>query len=141
VGKFAGKNLAVQLNDGSTLRLISTAVSQATTPDTTDTPDVTGGGATNKSYVVGLADQRVTLTGPLDDSANGQHAVMTGILHGTAGYELRVSPKGTASGNIQYKGTVLLSRYDVNTAVADAPRYTAEFVPFDNQIGMVWGTI
>jgi hypothetical protein len=138
--KFAGKSLAVQLNDGSTLRLISTAVKSFTAPNTADTHEVTGGGSTNKSYVVGLADQNPTLEGFVDDQANGQHAVMSLIQGGTAGYELRLSPKGTAAGLLQYKGTALQSSYEVTADVNGSVDYSAEYVPFDNQIGFVWGT-
>lgn len=141
MSKFAGKALAVQQHDGSALRNISTAVSSATVPGTADTPEVTGGGSEQKSYVVGLRDSKPKLEGSLDDAANGQHAVMVALQGGTAGYEQRVSPRGTSTGNIQCKGTVLLASYEVTVDVGDAAKYSAEFVPFDNQIGMVWGTI
>lgn len=141
MAKWAGKLLRVDLHDGTALRNISTAVKVATTPDNADTPDVTGGGSTQKSYVVGLRDQRPTLEGPVDDQANGQHAVMTTIQAGTAGYDLRVHPRGSTAGYIICRGTVLQSMYQVTTDVADAPRYRAEYVPFDNQLGMVWGTV
>lgn len=141
MSKWSGRLLAVHLNDGSALRNISTAVKVATCPDTADTPDVTGGGSTMKSYVVGLRDQRPTLEGPVDDGANGQHATMVALQGGTAGYDLRVFPRGSTSGYITCRGTVLQAMYQVTTDVADAPRYRWEGVPFDNDLGMVWGTV
>lgn len=139
-GKWPGRLHFVAVQDsGGTIRDISNDVKTVKAPSSANLPDVSGGGDGHKSFVVGQIDDTVTLDGPFDSGANKAHAVLAGLVGGTAGKEFYYGPAGSSSGYPRKFGSIVCSMYDVNSDVADAVRWTATFAPVD-QVGITWGT-
>lgn len=139
-GKWPGRLHYVSLADsGDVVRDISNDVKTVSAPSNADRPDVSGGGDSHKSMVVGQLDDTVTLEGPFDSGANKAHAVLSGIVGGTAGRLFTYGPAGSVSGYPRKQGSVMCSVYDVTSDVAGAVRYTATLGPVD-QTGVNWGT-
>lgn len=141
MSKFHGRNVRVWLADsGAVNRDISIAIDTIDVPSDQDIVDVAGFGDSKKNYVTGLADSKITMNGNFDDTATtGAHAVLTGLIGGTAGYFIQVGPKGTASGYPRFSGSYLLDKYSLSAAINGAVKFTSELVPFGTAGGS-WGT-
>jgi len=138
--KVPGFKLWVGLEDsGGTVRDISNDVKTVSAPSNSKFPDVSGGGDTHMSYVIGQLDETVTLEGPFDTAANKAHAVLAGLLGGTTGRKFYFGPAGSASGFPLKFGTVQVASYDVKQDVSDAARWTAQLIATE-QTGISWGT-
>lgn len=139
-GKWPGRLHFIALADsGGTVRDISNDCKTVTVPFQAQPVDVSGGGDSRKTYVVGQLDNTVTLDGPFDTSANKAHAVFSGVVGGTAGLQFYYAPAGSASGYPRIAGSVFCSMYDVNSDVAGAVTWKATLVPSDSS-GITWGT-
>ena len=147
MAKIHGKDSVVQIEDsGGTLRTLTTDVNNVEAPITVDEGDVTGFGDASHNSVVGAQNSPIALTGPYNDLATtGIHAILSGLVRGTgtggsAGYDCRVMPSGTASGKPRLRGRVLLTTYQVTAPVGGPVTYQASLVPA-LAAGLAWETI
>jgi len=139
--KFAGRHLRVWLADSAdALREISGDVATVESPSEGDMHEVSGGNSTRKSYVVGLLDSTMRLNGPFNTDANRSHAVLSGLIGGTAGKRVIIAPVGSASGYPKVEGTAVLKSYNTTSDVGGAVVYAAELVPIDDTTAPSWGT-
>jgi hypothetical protein len=130
--KWHGRFTEFYLDDsGGTTRNLSLDTNSVETPQTGDTVEVTGFTDTTKKYVVGLRDSQIRAQGNFNDAANQSHAVLSGVVGGTTALKCYVFPRGSASGNVVFRGSVLCSEYSVQSGVAAAVTWTANFVPYD----------
>lgn len=141
MAKYHGKNVKVWVADsGQTLRDISLDVDSVDAPSDYGTVDVTGLGDTKINYVVGLPDTKITIKGQFDDLANtGSHTVLSGLLGGTSGYQVKIFPKGSASGYPVFQGSYLANKYNISTTIKGAVMFDAELLPFGTTGGS-WTT-
>ena len=80
-----------------------------------DVAEVSGFGASVKSYVVGLADPAIRIAGLFDDEANKAHDIATDRV----GSEVMLSASwGTDVGKGGVSGTVSLSEYSVSSGIS-----------------------
>ena len=149
MAKWHGKSLSIYVQENTASkqwRNISVDVNSVDLPSEQDIVDVAGFGDTKKNYVTGLADSKVNIKGAFDDvgtavapAQSGAHAVLSGLVGGTAGYGFKAGPKGSASTYPVFEGSFLLSKYNLTAAINGAVMYDADFVPFGTAGGS-WTT-
>ena len=117
-----GKSTNFQLDDtGGTSRDISDTLTSVDFPETIDTAETTAFGATSKSYIVGLRDATISVSGIWD-------ATVDGYIIGTepATRTFIFGPAGSTSGNVKYTGECILTNYAVSNPVGDVVTYSID---------------
>jgi hypothetical protein len=136
---WSGKAV-LKLDDSTgTPRDISGDITNVESPYSLDSFEVSGFGDTTKSYVTGLADASMAISGKVNTAANRSHAVFTSLLGGTVGYTLTFMPLGTAVGLPKFFGEVFVSSYNLTADLGGALSYKADVKPADST-GMAWST-
>lgn len=119
-----GKSAAFKLDDsGGTLRDLSAYLMEVSFPETIETADVTAFGSSSKSYIVGLKDATISLTGKWDSTFDGYVA---GVLGQTASLSFEYGPAGTTAGNVKYSGECYVTSYNIGSPVGDAVSASVE---------------
>lgn len=126
-----GKGAAFRLDDSAgSLTDISTYLDEVGFPQSVETGETTTfqstGGA--KTYVVGLRDATVSLSGKFDPTVDA--LIEADIANLSAGSISSVSweygPAGSASGAIKYTGEALITSYEVSAPVGDVVTFSCE---------------
>ena len=118
-----GKSTDFAIDDtGGTSRNISDTLNDVSFPQTIDTAETTAFGASNKSYIVGLKDTTISVTGIWDSTVDG-------YLSGTepASRTFIYGPAGSTSGNVKYTGEAIMTNYSQANPVGDVVTFTADF--------------
>ena len=118
-----GKSTDFAIDDtGGSSRNISDTLSDVSFPQTIDTAETTAFGSSNKSYIVGLKDTTISVTGIWD-------ATVDGYLSGTepASRTFIYGPAGSTSGNVKYTGEAIMTNYSQANPVGDVVTFTADF--------------
>lgn len=118
-----GKSTHFEIDDtGGTSRNISDTLTSVDFPESIDTAETTAFGATSKSYVVGLRDATLSVSGIWD-------ATVDGYFIGTepASRTFIYGPAGNGSGNVKYTGECILTSFSVSNPVGDVVTYSADF--------------
>ena len=119
-----GKSTVFKLDDsGGTLRDLSTYLMEVSFPESIETADVTAFGASAKSYIVGLKDSTISLTGKWDATLDGYIA---GTLGQAASLSFEYGPAGSGSGSIKYTGECYVTSYNIGSPVGDAVSASVE---------------
>ena len=112
-----GKNSVMKLDNASgSLTDISAFVNNVDFPETADV-------ASNKTYLAGLKDATIGLTGFFDATAD---AIFGAVIGQSATLSFEYSPEGTASGKIKYTGECILTNYALSSPVGDAVAYSCD---------------
>lgn len=119
-----GSKSAFILDDGTgSDRDISGYLSSAGLSRVRDTAETSGLGDTAKEYLYGLQDATIPLEGhwdpTVDNYLNLVYAAATAV-------PFSYYPAGTASGNIIYSGTCLITSYEITGAVDDRQAISGE---------------
>ena len=117
-----GKSGYVNLDDtGGTARDITAYCDSVDFPETIETAETTAFGATSKSYIVGLRDSTISISGKWD-------ATLDGYMIGTepASRTWIFGPAGSTGGNVKYTGEAILTNYSVSTSVGDVVTFSAD---------------
>ena len=118
-----GKSTDFAIDDtGGTSRNISDTLTDVSFPQTIDTAETTAFGSSNKSYIVGLKDTTISVSGIWD-------ATVDGYLSGTepASRSFIFGPAGTTGGNVKYTGEAIMTNYSQSNPVGDVVSFTADF--------------
>ena len=118
-----GKSTFFSIDDtGGSVRDISNTLTSVDFPETIDTGEVTAYGSTSKSYLVGLRDATISVSGLWD-------ATVDGYFIGTepASRSFVFGPAGDTGGYVKYSGECILTSYSVSSPVADVDTYSADF--------------
>jgi len=119
-----GKDSVFKLDNSSgTLTDISTYVNNVDFPETADVSETTTLGADNKTYIAGLKDATISLSGLWDATAD---AIFGAVVGQSATLSYEYSPEGTASGKVKYTGEAILTSYAISSPVGDAVGYSAD---------------
>lgn len=119
-----GKNTAFKLdNAAGTLTDISNTLTDVGFPQTIETAETTSFGSSAKTYIVGLTDATVSLSGNFDATVD---AHLAGIAGQAATVSFEYYPEGTTTGNVKYSGEAILTSYEKSGAVGDVVQYSAE---------------
>ena len=118
-----GKSTHFAIDDtAGTSRDISDTLTSVDFPETIETAETTAFGATSKSYIVGLRDATLSVSGIWD-------ATVDGYFIGTepASRSFIYGPAGDGSGNVKYSGEALLTSYSISNPVGDVVTFSADF--------------
>ena len=117
-----GKSTDFALDDtGGTSRSLANTLTDVSFPQTIDTAETTAFGSTNKSYIVGLKDTTISVSGLWD-------ATIDGYLSGTepASRSFIYGPAGSTGGNVKYTGEAIMTNYSVSNPVGDVVTYSVD---------------
>ena len=119
-----GKNSVFKLDNASgSLTDISAFVNNVDFPETADVAESSVLGASNKTYLVGLRDASISISGLFDATVD---AILGAVVGQTATLSYEYSPEGTASGKIKYTGEAILTNYALSSPVGDVVAYSAD---------------
>lgn len=119
-----GKNSVFKLDNASgSLTDISAFVNNVDFPETADVAETSVLGASNKTYIVGLKDATISLSGLFDATVD---AILGAVVGQTATLSYEYSPEGTASGKVKYTGEAILTNYALSSPVGDVVAYSAD---------------
>lgn len=111
-------------NSGGTLTDISNVLTDVTFPQTVETAETSAFGSSSKTYVVGLKDATISISGMFDTTVD---AHLGGILGQSASVSFEYGPQGSTSPNAKYTGEAILTSYEKSGAVGDTVQFSAEF--------------
>ena len=119
-----GKNSVFKLDNASgSLTDISAFVNNVDFPETADVAESSVLGASNKTYLVGLRDASISISGLFDATVD---AILGAVVGQTATLSYEYSPEGTGSGKIKYTGEAILTNYALSSPVGDVVAYSAD---------------
>ena len=119
-----GKDSVFKLDNASGSSTdISAFVNNVDFPETADVAETSVLGASNKTYLVGLKDATIGLTGFFDATAD---AIFGAVIGQSATLSFEYSPEGTASGKIKYSGECILTNYALSSPVGDVVAYSGD---------------
>ena len=120
-----GKSTAFKIDDsGGTLRDISNTLTDVSFPQSVDTAETSAFGDSAKTYIVGLTDSTISVSGNFDATVDGY---LAGVLGQATPLEFEYGPEGTTNGLVKYTGNCYLTSYEKSGAIGDVVSYSAEF--------------
>lgn len=120
-----GKDSVFKLdNSGGTLTDISSYVNNVDFPQTADIAETSVLGATNKTYIVGLKDASMSISGLWDSTLDG---ILGAVVGQSDTLSFEYSPEGTGSGAVKYTGEAICTSYGPTSPVGDVVSYSADF--------------
>ena len=111
-------------NSGGTLTDISNSLTDVSFPQSVDTAETSAFGSSAKTYVVGLTDATISISGMFDATVD---AHLNGILGQAATVSFEYGPEGSTSSNVKYTGEAILTSYEKSGSIGDMVSYSAEF--------------
>ena len=111
-------------NSGGTLTDISNTLTDVSFPHSVDTAETSAFGSSAKTYVVGLTDATISVSGMFDATVD---AHLNGILGQAATVSFEYGPEGSTSTYVKYSGECYLTSYEKSGAIGDVVTYSAEF--------------
>jgi hypothetical protein len=111
-------------NAAGSLTDISNTLTDVGFPQTVDTAETSTFGSSAKSYVVGLTDSSLSISGNFDATVD---AHLAGILGQAASVSFEYGPEGSTAGFVKYTGEALMTSYEKSGAIGDVVSYSAEF--------------
>jgi predicted secreted protein len=121
-----GKDSVFKLDNASgSLTDISSYVNNVDFPESADVSETTtlGSAGNSKTYIAGLKDSSISLSGLWDSTAD---AIFGAVVGQSATLSFEYSPEGTTGGNIKYTGEAILTSYAISSPVGDAVGYSAD---------------
>ena len=101
-----GKDSVFKLdNSGGALTDISTYVNSVDFPETADVAETTTLGDGSKSYIVGLKDATLSISGLWDSTLDG---ILGAVVGQSATLSFEYSPEGTTGGNVSTQASAFL---------------------------------
>lgn len=119
-----GKNAQFEL-EGTNL---SNTLNEITMPREIETAETTTFGSTDKTYITGLADATVSLSGMFDATADSAiSTIITNLKSGSiASASFTYGPSGSAGGSPKFTGEALVTSYEIGSPVGDVVTYSLE---------------
>lgn len=120
-----GKGSVFKLdNSGGTLTDISAYLNNVDFSRDIDTPESTVFGNNDRTYIAGLRGATISLTG-FWESANADALIGT-ILGQVATLDWEYGPGGSASADIKYTGSAIVTNYSVSAPVDGIVTFTCD---------------
>jgi predicted secreted protein len=118
-----GKSTDFELDDtGGSSRNISDVLTSVDFPETIETAETTAFGASSKSYIVGLKDATISLSGIWDATVDGYVAGGAEPASRTFIY----GPAGDTGGNVKYTGEAIVTSYSISNPVGDVVTFSLD---------------
>lgn len=119
-----GKNAQFEL-EGTNL---SDTLNEITLPREIETAETTAFGTQDKTYITGLSDATVSLSGMFDATVDSAiSTVIANLKSGSiASASFTYGPSGSASTKPKFTGEALVTSYEISSPVADVVTYSLE---------------
>ena len=111
-------------NNAGSLTDISNTLTDVSFPQSVDTAETSAFGSSAKSYIVGLTDSTLSISGNFDATVD---AHLAAVLGQAASLSFEYGPEGSTAGMVKYTGEALLTSYEKSGAIGDVVTYSAEF--------------
>lgn len=111
-------------NSGGTLTDISDVLTDVSFPQSVETAETSAFGSSAKSYVVGLSDATLSVSGNFDTTVD---AHLIAVLGQAATLSFEYGPEGSTAGDAKYTGECLMTSYEKSGAVGDVVTFSSEF--------------
>jgi hypothetical protein len=119
-----GKSAVFKLDDsGATLRDLSSYINEASMPREIETAETTTFGSSAKTYITGLTDATISISGLYDSTADGY---LAGVVGQAATLSFEYGPLGSTGGYVKYSGECILTSYEVSSPVGDVVTFSAD---------------
>jgi len=119
-----GKSAVFKLDNASgSLVDYSSYLEDISFPRSIETAETTAFGSSAKSYITGLTDATISLSGKFDATADSTIAAVVGQ---SATLTFEYGPEGSASGKVKYTGECIMTSYEVGATVGDAVTASVE---------------
>ena len=119
-----GKSAAFKLdNAAGSLVDYSAYLEDISFPRSVETAETTTFGSSAKSYITGLTDATVSLSGKFDATAD---ATLAGVVGQAASLSFEYGPAGSGSGLVKYSGEAIMTSYEVGATVGDVVTASVE---------------
>lgn len=107
---------------------LSNTLNEISLPREIETAETTTFGSQDKTYITGLSDATVSLSGMFDASADSAiNTVISNLKSGSiASASFTYGPSGSAAGKPQFTGQALITSYEVSSPVGDVVTYSLE---------------
>jgi hypothetical protein len=111
-------------NSGGTLTDISNTLTDVSFTQTIETAETSSFGSSAKTYIVGLSDSSLSVSGNFDATVDAHLAAIVGKADSVS---FEYGPEGSTAGFVKYTGEALLTSYEKSGAIGDVVTYSAEF--------------
>ena len=119
-----GKSAVFKLDNSSgSLVDYSSYLEDISFPRSVETAETTTFGSTAKSYITGLTDATISLSGKFDATADGTLAAVVGQA---ATLSFEYGPAGSTATYIKYSGEAIVTSYEVSATVGDVVTASVE---------------
>lgn len=119
-----GKSAAFKLDNSSgSLVDYSAYLEDISFPRSVETAETTTFGSSAKSYITGLSDATISLSGKFDSASD---ATLAAVLGQSATLSFEYGPAGSASGAVKYSGEAIMTSYEVGATVGDVVTASVE---------------
>lgn len=107
---------------------LSNTLNEISLPREIETAETTTFGSQDKTYITGLSDATVSLSGMFDAAADSAiNAVIANLKSGSiASASFTYGPSGSASSKPRFTGQALITSYEVSSPVGDVVTYSLE---------------
>lgn len=96
-------------------------------PQTVETAETTAFTLASKTYIVGLRDATISISGKWDGAAGAIDVTLAPDLGNATARTFVYGPAGNTAGNVRYTGSCFLTSYQITGAVGDVVTFSAEF--------------
>ena len=126
-----GKSASFKLdNSGGSLTDISNVVDEVSLSRSIETGETTAFGNSSKTYIVGLQDGTISVSGKFDATVDAHiQGVIAALAAGTiasASFEYKANNAATGAGNPAYTGEAIITSYEVSASVGDVVTFSLE---------------
>jgi predicted secreted protein len=126
-----GKSARFELdNAAGSLVDLSSVIEDISFSQSLETAETTAMGSSAKSYIVGLSDATISVSGKFDATIDAQiNAVQAALSAGTvtsSSWTYRANSGTIASTNPEYQGEALITSYEVSASVGDVVTFSLE---------------
>lgn len=126
-----GRSSYFQLdNSAGSLVDLSNRLDEVSISRSVETGEITTFGANAKSYIVGLADGTISISGKfhsdIDAHIQGVIAALSAGTLASASWQYRASSATASATNPQYSGEALITSYEVSSSVSDVVTFSLE---------------
>jgi predicted secreted protein len=107
---------------------LSDTLNEISLPREIETAETTTFGTQDKTYITGLSDATVSLSGMFDATADGAiNTIIANLKSGSvASASFAYGPAGSAGGKPRFTGNALITSYEVSSPVGDVVTYSLE---------------
>jgi predicted secreted protein len=126
-----GKSARFELdNAAGTLVELSDVIEDISFSQSLETAETTTMGNSAKTYITGLSDATISVSGKFDATIDAQiNAVQAGLADGTiasSSWTYRANSGTVGAGNPEYQGEALITSYEVSASVGDVVTFSLE---------------